>query len=94
MEFWHNASLAIMRDDGWKVRDQGTLAATIWNFGLQHHATLDLRFNRIIDLTIQQAIVMDNGTLMVNGEKEHPALLHALGLDTHGLQGINSLIGK
>jgi len=94
MEFWHNASLSIMEDDAWKVRDQGTLAATVWHFGLQHHATLAPRFNRIIDLAAQHAVVMDDGTLVVNGEKEQPAFLHALGLATHGLQGINALIGK
>jgi hypothetical protein len=94
MEFWHNASLAIMEDDAWKVRDQGTLAATVWHFGLQNHATLAPRFNRIIDLAAQHLAVMDDGTLVVNGEKEHPAFLHALGLATHGLQGFNALIGK
>jgi len=94
MEFWHNASLAIMEDDTWKLRDQGTLAATAWHFGLQQHAMLDIKFNRIIDLSAQHTVVMEDGTLMVNGEKEHPALLHALGLDTYGLQGINALIGK
>lgn len=94
MEFWYNASLSIMKDDAWKVRDQGTLAATVWHFGLQQHAMLDIKFNRIIDLSAQHTVVMEDGTLMVNGEKEHPALLHALGLDTHGLKGINSLIGK
>ena len=94
MEFWHNASLAIMEDDAWKVRDQGTLAATAWHFGLQQHAMLDIKFNRIIDLAAQHTVVMEDGTLMVSGEKEHPALLHGLGLDTHGLQGINALISK
>jgi hypothetical protein len=94
MEFWHNASLAIMEDNAWKVRDQGTLAATAWHFGLQQHAMLDIKFNRIIDLSAQHTVVMEDGTLMVNGEKEYPALLHALGLDTYGLQGINALIGK
>ncbi len=94
MEFWHNASLSIMKDDAWKVRDQGTLAAAVWYFGLHHHATLASGFNRIIDLAAQYVAVMDDGTLIVNGEMEHPALLHALGLDTHGIQGINAFISK
>lgn len=94
MEFWHNATLSILEDDAWKVRDQGTLAATVWHFGLQHHATLESRFNRIIDLAAQNAMVMDDATLVVDGKKEYPAFLHALGLNAHGLHGINALMDK
>ncbi len=49
MNFWHNATLAIFENKAWKVRDQGTLAATIWKYGLQHHTLLPLEYNFIVD---------------------------------------------
>jgi hypothetical protein len=39
----------IFKDKAWRTRDQGTLAATVWHFGLQDHPTLPLAFNLIAD---------------------------------------------
>lgn len=49
LEFWHQATLRIFTLPEWKTRDQGTLAATVWHFGLQHQPTLDVRYNYIAD---------------------------------------------
>lgn len=49
LDYWHTATMAIFKDNAWKTRDQGTLAATVWHFGLQEHPTLPLEFNLIAD---------------------------------------------
>ncbi|NUQ25645.1 MAG: hypothetical protein HUU34_16985 [Saprospiraceae bacterium] len=49
MEQWHQWTLAIFNDPAWKTRDQGTLAATAWDFGLQNHPTLPIEYNFIAD---------------------------------------------
>jgi hypothetical protein len=49
MEAWHKNTLSIFADSQWKTRDQGTLAATLWQFGLQHQKTLPSEFNFIVD---------------------------------------------
>lgn len=49
MEQWHQWTLEIFKDATWKVRDQGTLIATVWKFGLQQHPTLPIIFNLIAD---------------------------------------------
>jgi hypothetical protein len=46
---WQDYSLLAFEDLYWRVRDQGTLAATTWRFGLEHHPTLPQRFNRVVD---------------------------------------------
>ena len=33
----------------WKTRDQGTLIATVWEFGLSNHPTLSKQWNFIAD---------------------------------------------
>jgi len=85
MEHWHKSTMSVMDDPDWKVRDQGTLAATAWEMGLQQHPCLDARFNRIVDLAAQQVEFGHSGSVIIDGTKEHPALLHALGLGKHGL---------
>lgn len=49
LETWHKHTLEIFDDIGWKTRDQGTLAATVWEFGLQNQKTLSSEFNFIAD---------------------------------------------
>ena len=49
MERWHANTLAIFDDPRWKLRDQGTLAATVWQMGLQDQPTLPHKFNFIVD---------------------------------------------
>lgn len=49
MQKWHYDTLEIFSDSNWKTRDQGTLAANTWRFGLEHNATLPVEFNFIAD---------------------------------------------
>ncbi|MCS6934333.1 MAG: hypothetical protein NZM35_04170 [Chitinophagales bacterium] len=46
---WHEKTLRIFSMPEWKTRDQGTLAATTWEFGLQNHPTLPETYNLIAD---------------------------------------------
>jgi len=46
---WRDYTLLAFEDPYWRVRDQGTLAAAAWRFGLEAHAALPRRFNRIVD---------------------------------------------
>lgn len=46
---WHEMTLAVFKDSKWKTRDQGTLIATVWKFGLENHPTLDKKWNLLAD---------------------------------------------
>lgn len=46
---WHEKSVGIFNNPDWKTRDQGTLIATVWEFGLQNHQTLSKQWNFIAD---------------------------------------------
>ena len=49
LEQWHRWTLEIFADPVWKTRDQGTLIACSWYFGLQHHPTLPIEYNFLAD---------------------------------------------
>ncbi len=49
LEAWHQKTLHIFKLDKWKTRDQGTLIATVWQFGLNNHKTLSKQWNFIAD---------------------------------------------
>jgi len=49
LERWHLWTMEIFKDSAWKIRDQGTLIATVWDFKLQHHPTLPIEYNLIAD---------------------------------------------
>jgi len=46
---WHDKSLQAFDLPNWKTRDQGTLIATAWEFGLDKHKTLDKKWNFLAD---------------------------------------------
>lgn len=46
---WFDLTMEIFKDPTWKTRDQGTLIATVWKFGLENQPTLDKRWNLIAD---------------------------------------------
>jgi len=46
---WHEKTIKIFNLPEWKTRDQGTLIATAWEFGLQNHSLLPVNFNLIAD---------------------------------------------
>ena len=54
---WHNKSLEIFNFQPWKTRDQGTLIATAWEFGLQNHPTLSKEWNFIADFHNKNLVV-------------------------------------
>lgn len=49
LEQWHRWTLDIFTDPHWKTRDQGTLIACCWRFGLQQHPTLPVEYNFLAD---------------------------------------------
>lgn len=49
MNTWHEYTIDIFKDSMWKVRDQGTLIATAWKFGLQNHKRIAIEYNFIAD---------------------------------------------
>jgi hypothetical protein len=61
---WHQKSLQIFNDPAWKIRDQGTLIATAWEFGLQHQALLPKRFNFIADFQNPLLMVDETNNLV------------------------------
>ncbi|MEM7038669.1 MAG: hypothetical protein AAF570_16910 [Bacteroidota bacterium] len=46
---WHDMTLACFEDPYWRTRDQGTLIATCWKFGVQDQPVLNPEFNYIAD---------------------------------------------
>lgn len=61
---WHQKSLQIFNDPAWKTRDQGTLIATAWEFGLQYQALLPKRFNFIADFQNPLLMVDEKNNLV------------------------------
>ncbi|MFH2094500.1 MAG: hypothetical protein ABIJ16_02275 [Bacteroidota bacterium] len=49
LESWHRKTIENFSDPDWKTRDQGTLAATVWESGLQNHPVLPSEYNFIAD---------------------------------------------
>lgn len=49
LDAWHNKTMYIFDMEEWKTRDQGTLIATVHEFGLQNHSMLVPEFNLIAD---------------------------------------------
>jgi hypothetical protein len=49
MRLWHDLVLKIFNNPLWQTRDQGALAAAVWQLGLQDLPVLDERFNLIVD---------------------------------------------
>jgi hypothetical protein len=62
----------------WMTRDQGTLIATVWEFGLQKNALLPQKFNFIADYTSQRVMMDDEGNFSDDAFKTklRPALIH------------------
>jgi hypothetical protein len=54
LDTWHHWTMDIFADPYWKTRDQGTLAATAWKFGMQNEPRLPNIFNFIADYNNEQ----------------------------------------
>lgn len=78
LEFWHEATLSIFEDPAWKTRDQGTLIATVWKFGLQDQGTLPIEFNFLADYQNPNMEFDGTGGFSFVGKKKvyHPRLAH------------------
>jgi hypothetical protein len=78
LESWHTKTLAIFEDNFWKTRDQGTLIATAWQFGLQDLKTLPIEFNFLADYNHETLEYHQNFTFSFgNQDKEiKPCFLH------------------
>ena len=63
MDAWHDKTMKIFKDPLWKTRDQGTLIATAWEFGLQNAPVLSKEFNFIADPS--------NPQLMISEDRKH-----------------------
>lgn len=78
LESWHEATLEIFQDEKWKTRDQGTLIATAWKFGVQNQKTLDTSWNYICDYNnVLFGHNPQDGTLTTDQKKyKQPQFVH------------------
>ncbi len=78
LETWHQFTLQIFNYPDWKTRDQGTLIATVWKFGLQNHPTLDPKWNCLADYhNPNLALSTDKQTITLDGRNFFkPEFLH------------------
>jgi hypothetical protein len=79
MEAWHQKCLKIFNLDTWAVRDQGTLIATAWEFGLQNHPILSKRWNFLADAQLA-TLVLDKEAGTISDDNfttsYEPAFIH------------------
>ena len=90
LDTWHEYTRTILNDLHWKTRDQGTLVATVWKFGLQDQLTLPRKYNYIVDgmrglndderaaanpLTFK----VDESYSLSERDPSHPSFLHFIG---------------
>lgn len=78
MEAWFNKTMEIFTYPEWMTRDQGTLIATVWQFGIQNQALLPKRFNFIADWHNHKLMVDEKGGFTDDAFKTrlHPAFIH------------------
>lgn len=84
MDNWHRFCLAIFKDTKWKTRDQGTLIATVWKFGLQNHRTLPEEFNLLVSPELKKR--NKKYSLKRQPGKIYPYFLHFID-KSHGKRG-------
>ena len=78
LDYWHEKTIAEFANPYTKTRDQGTLALTVWKFGLQNHPTLPIEYNWIaefadgnIDYDTEKGYTRDGFKTI-----SHPILMH------------------
>lgn len=79
LESWHKKTLKIFELSNWKTRDQGTLIATAWEFGLDRHPLLDKQWNFIADFQNKGLVLNElNGGISDDNLKKtyHPNFIH------------------
>lgn len=78
MNTWHDFTMDILKDKDWQTRDQGTLAATVWKYGLENQKRLPIEYNFIADYYDAQ-LSFNGKTGYKNGYSKkpvHPYFLH------------------
>jgi hypothetical protein len=82
LDAWHRKTMAIFRDPAWRTRDQGTLAATVWEFGLQNSRVLRKEFNFIVDyFQCGRLAISSDGSQITDDASSvstAPALIHVI----------------
>ena len=78
LEAWFDKTMKIFTYPEWMTRDQGTLIATVWEFGLQDNATLSPKFNFIADYHNAKMMMDECGNFSDNAFKTKlkPSLIH------------------
>lgn len=78
LQHWHTETLKAFDDPYWKTRDQGTLAATVWLFGLQSQPTLPIRYNFIADYNSEKLKYLGGFKFAFTGYEEvtAPCFVH------------------
>ncbi len=78
LNYWHQQTIKEFSNPYTKTRDQGTLALSVWKFGLQNHPTLPEEFNwiteyenNLIDWCPEKGYTKDGFKTIFN-----PVLLH------------------
>ena len=78
LKFWHACTMKIFANPKWKTRDQGTLIAAVWKFGLQNQPRLPQKFNFIADFYNQNVVYKKGRGYSTNNWKTvvQPSFLH------------------
>lgn len=78
LEAWHQKTLIIFEDAKWQTRDQGTLIATAWEFGMQRQKTIPIHFNFLADYHHPTMKYLHNFTFCFKdtSHKIKPSFLH------------------
>jgi len=86
LDAWHEKTMRVFSLPGWRTRDQGTLVATVWEFGLQDQSLLPSRFNCILDARMGGTMISRDGRTVTTDaflSKIRPALAHVLKRDSN-----------
>jgi len=74
---WHEKTCHVFSRPNWKTRDQGTLIATAWEFGLQNHTMLPRKYNLIADYGHKNISHLGNLLFKFeDGEQVEPLFIH------------------
>lgn len=79
LDAWHDKTMHIFTLPGWRTRDQGTLIATVWEFGLENQTLLPSHFNCILDANQGATMVSEKGDKLTTDAfltSIKPALAH------------------
>jgi hypothetical protein len=77
LEAWHKMTIEIFKDAKWKTRDQGTLIATVWRFGLENHPTLGEKWNLLADYNNPNVRWLEGWKIQIsNKELIQPNFVH------------------